>query len=67
MDSCLPRLCGAQPVGPSPALGKLLDGGADGGTDVALDRPPWQAHLCPGPCSGQVRKGALYFISDLFN
>lgn len=67
MDSCLPRLCEAQPVGPSPPLGKLLDGGADGGADVALHRPPRQAHLCSRPRSGQVRKNAWYFISDLFN
>lgn len=56
MGSCFPRVCGAQSVGPSPALGELLDGGVNGGADVALDRPPWQAHLCSRPRSGQVRK-----------
>lgn len=67
MDPCFPRLCGAQPVGPSPALRKLLDGGANGGTDVALHRPPRQAHFRSRPRSGQVRKEASHFISDLFN
>lgn len=32
-----PRLCGAQPVRPSAALGELLDGGVNGGADVALN------------------------------
>lgn len=74
MGSCFPRVCGAQSVGPSPALGELLDGGVNGGADVALDRPPWQAHLCSRPRSGQVRKRTkkknqktLHFISDLFD
>lgn len=56
-----PRLCGAWPVWPSAAAGELLDGGADGGADVALHRPPRQAHLCPRPCSGQVREMQCFF------
>lgn len=49
--SLFSRLCGAQP-GPGASLGELLDGGVDGGTDVALNRPPWQAHLRSRSCSG---------------
>lgn len=60
-----PRLRGAQPVRPSAALGELLVGGAHGGADVALHRPPRQAHLCSRPRSGQVRKKYFVFLLRL--
>ena len=60
-----PRLRGAQPVWPSAALGELLVGGAHGGADVALHRPPRQAHLCSRPRSGQVRHKFLVFLLHL--